>query len=178
MPRKAGPERAHFGGEDGMITETVGGHIKHFWRCNYCDFKIGGRVFANAKARIHLSGDVTLKNGMVGRVCEKAPEEVQKQFALLERSKRADARNKALTRKRGNEMLAASPSPEQKQKRSRQTQLPFIHTTLPDTDVDDAWGLACFGLDIAAHKINDELFRDAVRATQRSSNRLLCFVTI
>ena len=44
MPREPGPERAHFGGEDGLITEiTTGGRRKYFWRCMYCSFIIGGK---------------------------------------------------------------------------------------------------------------------------------------
>ena len=73
MPRRAGPERQHFGGDNGLVTETSNGTTKHYWKYNYCDFKLGGKVFANSKARIHLSGDPELTNGIIAKVCKLAP---------------------------------------------------------------------------------------------------------
>jgi len=39
-----------------------------------------------------------------------------------------------------------------------------------DDAVDNAWGEAFFGLDIAARKIEHPLFRGAIEATQRSKS--------
>ena len=81
MPKHVGPERAHFGGEYGLITETrENGRPRYFWRCSHCNFQLGGKVFPNEKARIHLSGDASLRNGMISMVCSLVPEDVQKQF--------------------------------------------------------------------------------------------------
>lgn len=86
MPRKLGPERAHF---NGPIQETQSnGSSRYFWRCNYCNYEIGGQTFQNMKARIHLSGDSKLRNGIVANVCERAPEEIQEQFGALVVAKR------------------------------------------------------------------------------------------
>ena len=68
MPREVGPEKRHFGGEDGLITETTGGPTRHFWRCVFCNWEMGGENFQNNKARIHLSGDHNLRNGLVSIV--------------------------------------------------------------------------------------------------------------
>jgi len=86
MPRKLGPERSHF---DGPIQETQSnGSSRYFWRCNYCKYEIGGQTFQNRKARIHLSGDLKLRNGIVANVCERAPEEIKEQFGALVAAKR------------------------------------------------------------------------------------------
>ena len=86
MPRKLGPERAHF---EGPIQETnASGTSKYYWRCNYCTYQLGGQVFQNRKARIHLSGDLKLRNGIVAKVCDKAPEEIKQKFAELVTAKR------------------------------------------------------------------------------------------
>ena len=174
MPKKLGPERAHFGGEHGLITETSGDTTKYYWRCEFCNWEMGGKCFGNEKARIHLSGDVNLKNGQIANLCEKAPEHVKKQFSELERAKRLERLQKANTRKRGIELMNANPlSPTNAKKRSRQSTLPFSpQKLLSDQEVDDAWGLACFGLDLAPNKLNDPLFRNAFHATQNSSKRL------
>ena len=73
MPRQAGPERSHFGGEHGLISETQNGEVKYYWKCMYCGWKVGGKSFQNQKARVHLSGDATLKSGLIMELCEKAP---------------------------------------------------------------------------------------------------------
>ena len=176
MPREAGPERAHFGGEQGLVTELVGGKTKHFWRCDFCGWQLGGKCFANSKARIHLSGDPTLKNGMVADVCDLAPAKIKAQFQALERLKRTEKEQKQLTRKRGAELMAATPSPSSKKSKRtnfRQPQIPFSPVTPTNTDefVDSAWGMAFFGLDIAPNKIDNPLFKEAIHATQRSSSR-------
>ena len=86
MPRKLGPERAHF---DGPIKEThANGTSRNYWRCNYCLFEIGGKCFQNQKARIHLSDNVTLRNGVVAKICTAAPEHVKEQFSDLVKEKR------------------------------------------------------------------------------------------
>ena len=51
-------------------------------------YEIGGQTFQNMKARIHLSGDLKLRNGIVANVCEQAPEEIQEQFGALVVAKR------------------------------------------------------------------------------------------
>ena len=88
MPKDAGPERKHFGGDKGLITEVSGGKTRYFWRCNFCKHEIGDKSFPNAKARVHLSGDVTLKTGLISVLCPKAPSDVKEQFALLEKTRR------------------------------------------------------------------------------------------
>ena len=76
MVRIIGPERDHFGGEDGLCTEICNGKCSYYWKCMYCNFQIGGKNFPNVKARIHLSGDPSLRNGMISTVCSNAPNEV------------------------------------------------------------------------------------------------------
>ena len=176
MPKKLGPERSHFGGEHGLITEIIGGATKYYWRCEFCNWEMGDKSFANAKARIHLSGDPKLKNDQIANVCEKAPDNIKEQFAALERSKRVEKKQKDITRKRGIELMNGDRSSPviTKRKKSKQITLPFASSqTLSDREVDNAWGMACFGLDLAANKFNDPLFRDALHATQNSSKRLL-----
>ena len=176
MPKKLGPERSHFGGEHGLITEINGGTAKYYWRCEFCNWQLGGKSFANAKARIHLSGDPQLKNGQVANLCTKAPDDIQEKFAKLERQKRLDRQQREITRKRGLELMQ---SPASKRRKSKQITLPFKSSrTLPDREVDDAWGLACFGLDIPPNKLSDPLFRDAFFAAQNSSKRLVIYIKI
>ena len=100
MPRKAGPERKHFGGEGGMITETQNGVVSYYWKCMYCGWKVGGKYFQNKKARVHLSGDPDLRNGLITEVYQKAPEVVKQEFALLERQKRVEQQQLVASRKR------------------------------------------------------------------------------
>ena len=88
MPRELGPERQHFGGADGLISETRLGKTRFFWRCMHCSWEMGGKNFQNNKARIHLSGDPSLRNGLVSSVCTVAPEYVKTKFVNLERGKR------------------------------------------------------------------------------------------
>ena len=88
IPRKIGPERTYFGGEGGLVTETHLGRTKYYWRCQFCNFTLGGKNFANAKARIHLSGDNALRTGLISAVCPNAPDDVKKKFSDLEREKR------------------------------------------------------------------------------------------
>ena len=46
MTREIGQEKTHFGGRDGLITETTGGWHKHnFWRCEFCSWELGGKTF-------------------------------------------------------------------------------------------------------------------------------------
>ena len=86
MPRKLGPERAHF---NGPIKETQSnGSSRYFWRCNYCTYELGGQVFQNKKARIHLSGDLKLRNGIIANVCQRAPEQIKQEFGDLVAVKR------------------------------------------------------------------------------------------
>ena len=169
MSRQVGPERAHFGGKNGLITETSNHVTRYYWRCIHCGYELGGKNFQNAKARIHLSGDPGLRNGTIANLCAKAPEKVQQQFALLERQKRVEKEQKAAQRKRAAELMCATPSPVHKRKRSTQRTLSFHNNNSMDEDVDLAWGKAFFGLDIAPAKISHPLFREAIYATQKSS---------
>ena len=178
MPKKAGPERSHFGGETGLIMEEVGGIKRYFWRCKYCGWCIGGKTFANQKARIHLAGEPTLKNGLVSQLCPSAPETIRKQMAEAEIERRQKKKATEISRKRGAELMAATP-PEKRQRGGLvQSPLPFTATGRKNhEEVDDAWGLAFFGLDIAPHKIDSPLFKEAVYATQQA-NRFVSLLII
>ena len=165
MPRKAGPERKHFGGEGGMITETQNGVVSYYWKCMYCGWKVGGKYFQNKKARVHLSGDPDLRNGLITEVCQKAPEVVKQEFALLERQKRVEQQQLVASRKRALELLSMSKTKHKKQK-----SLPFQRAVVPNDVVDDAWALAFFGLDIAPSKISSLLFRDAIATTIKAKS--------
>ena len=163
MPRERGPEHKHFGGADGLITETVHGVPKYYWRCNFCKGTIGGKIFPNAKARIHLSGDKSLRNGMIVTVCPRAPDEIKEQFVGIIKHKEAQKKLKLQKRKRAEELRRSNSlsSP------AKQTRLGFgKHNSMSDEDVDEAWGRAFFGLDIAWNKINKSLFRSAIEATK------------
>ena len=85
MSRSLGSERAHFGGEGGLVTETSLGRTRYFWWCayRYCDWEMGGKNFQNNKTRIHLSGDPKLRNGLVSRVCLAAPSTAKNQGNLM-----------------------------------------------------------------------------------------------
>ena len=170
MSKDAGPERKHFGGDKGLKTEVSGGKTRYFWRCNFCKHEIGDKSFPNAKARVHLSGDVTLKTGLISVLCPKAPSDVKEQFALLEKTRRLQRAAKQRSRKRGLELMQSSPALQTTTpKRCRQRKLLFpVTSNLPDEDVNDAWGRAFFGLDIAANKLADPLFREAIHATKKS----------
>ena len=165
MPRLVGEERKHFGGEDGLYTEIAHGKPRYFWRCKFCNWELGGKNFQNDKARIHLSGDPSLRNGLISVVCPRAPDEVKRRFTLLEQSKRMEKDQRHQKRKRGLALLNPRNSPVTKQTRLRATL-----STLAHEDVDDSWGEAFFGLDIAAFKIAHPLFREAIAVTQRSKS--------
>ena len=107
MPRSLGPERAHFGGEGGLVTETSLGRTRYFWRCAYCNWEMGGKNFQNNKARIHLSGDPKLRNGLVSSVCTAAPDNIKQQFSAIERLKRDNKRRASAKRRRAKEILGA-----------------------------------------------------------------------
>ena len=108
MSRRSGPERAHFGGELGLVTETNNNDSpKYFWRCVHYNYHLGYKIFPNAKARIHLSGDTSLRNGMISQVCTRAPEDVQKKFRAIIKAKEEDRQRKNAKRKRVAELLEA-----------------------------------------------------------------------
>ena len=134
----------------------------------HCGFQLGGKCFPNAKARIHLSGNSSLRNGSVSQLCTKAPEEVNRQFTLLEQTKRSAKHQKDVQRKRATELMCATPSPVIKRNRRIQGTLPFHRQIAKDDDVDLAWGKAFFGLDIAPAKISHPLFREAICTSQQS----------
>lgn len=168
MPRHVGPERAHFGGVNGLITETQNGCTTYSWKCMHCGWKLGGKNFQNVKARIHLSGDLSLRNGMISKVCDKAPPEIQKQFTALEKEKRIGKDQQSRSRKRAQELLQSSPAIVPSKKSRLQQRLPFVSEILSGEQVDDAWALCFFGLDIAPNKLIQPLFREAITATQKS----------
>ena len=70
-----------------------------------------------------------------------------------------------MKRKRKQHLLSPKPKPKAKQSKLHISPSRLV----PDDEVDDAWGRAFFGLDIAANKASNELFREAIAATKRSS---------
>ena len=169
MPREAGPERKHFGGDNGLIHESGPGYDKYFWKCVHCGWQLGGKVFPNAKARIHLSGDNSLRNGSIAKVCDKAPEAIQNKFATICRAKIAAKDAELQSRKRAaallqSEKFGGSPA--------KQSKLGFrSRHELPDEAVNLCWVKAVFGLDIAANKVDKDLFREAIQATKRAREK-------
>ena len=143
-------------------------------------WELGDKCFANTKTRIHLSGDPRLKNGQVSNLCTKAPDNIKEKFAKLklERQKRIDKQHREMTRKRDIDLIHSNPSsPVNKRRKSKQITLPFTSSqTLSDREVDNSWGLTCFGLDIPPNKLNDPLCRDAFHTTQNSSKRLVIYM--
>ena len=141
MPRRVGPERSHFGGASGLITEIQNGRTTYHWKCMHCNFRIGGKCFPNEKARIHLSGDTTLRNGMIARVCDSAPDEVKAQFVKLQKDKLERKLLNLQKRKRAQVLLAAKglSSP------AKQARLALVTRTLADEVVDDCWGKVFLG---------------------------------
>ena len=167
MPRKIGPERTYFGGEGGLVTETHLGRTKYYWRCQFCNFTLGGKNFANAKARIHLSGDNALRTGLISAVCPNAPDDVKKKFSDLEREKRQQRQKNYAKKRRAAELLSQKKPKEAGTPPQKQSKLGYRAKATAE-EVDKAWGEAFFGLDIAANKINSPLFREAIRMTRKS----------
>ena len=174
MPRGAGPERFHFGGQTGLNTLMVNGKATYYWLCQYCGFKLGGKSFQVRKARIHLSGNNSLRNGLIAQVCTKAPPSIKEQFYEREIENTSKLNQEAASHKRSAELMASSPqltSPAAAaaaRKKRKQSTLPFCLTTC-DEEVDNVWGKAFFGLNIAANKISHPLFREAIDATVQST---------
>lgn len=148
-----------------MVSQFRNGKQTWYWECMHCHWKMGGKVFQNAKARIHLSGDVNLRTGIITVVCDKAPTKVMAEFSELERQKRKEKVLKMKSRKRAAELLQQN-SPAKRGK--SQQKLPFAKAIVSDEDVDSAWARVFFGLDMAAHKISHPLFRSAIAATKKS----------
>ena len=166
MGREKGPEREHFGGDDGLFTETTGGDkIRYFWRCEFCNWELGGQNFQNSKARVHLSGADELRNGMISNLCVEAPPEVREKFKALELAKRKEAKEKKSKRKRANELLQRQ---KKKAKKAGQSTLGFGPTCVGDDEVDDAWGEVFFGLDMPVAKLKTDLWRYAIELTKKS----------
>ena len=168
MGREPGPERSHFGGSGGLITLHQNGKVSYSWKCIHCGWHLGGKNFQNSKARIHLSGDSSLRSGLISQVCDSAPAEIMEQFALLERVSRKEKAAKKASRKRANELMQSSPSAPHK--RAKQSRLPFSKKVVTNKVVDEAWALAFYGLDLPANKIVHPLFRDTIHATKQSSS--------
>ena len=111
-----------------------------------------------------MSGDPALRNGIVSKVCDAAPADVKARFSVLVLTKRKQKDEETQKRKRAGALLkikGAGASP------FKQSKLRY-RTSLPDADVDLAWGRAFFGLDIPVAKISMPLFREAMVATQQS----------
>ena len=71
-----------------------------------------------------------------------------------------------MKRKRKQQLISASP----KATKAKQSKLSISPSRLmQDEEVDNAWGRAFFGLDMAPNKASTELFREAICATKRSS---------
>ena len=84
MPRNACPFWAHFGGAGGMIETIDGEGNKTFhWQFRYCSFKLPSKHFSAVKARIHLSGDVHLRSGLINQVCMSSPTAVMAQMSTM-----------------------------------------------------------------------------------------------
>ena len=127
MSRQVGPEREHFGGEDRLYTEVVHGKPRYFWKYNHCNWELGDKNFQNSKERIHLSGDPSLRNGLISVVCPRDPDEVKRRFTLLEQSKRMETQLRCQKRKRGLTLtLNPQNSPVAKQTRLRATLVTFV----------------------------------------------------
>lgn len=176
MPRSLGPERAHFGGEDGLITKQFRGKTTYSWACNFCGFELGGQTLPNRKARIHLSGNPELRDGTISQVCPKAPDKIKKQFTDIELQKRKDKVEEAVSRKRAAELMAASPEYVAKKKRplssKKQSTLGFTRLgSLKANEVDDAWTRCFCALDMAPHKIESSFFKAALEATKNSPSK-------
>ena len=169
MPREIGPEWEYFGGSDGLVSETCNGKTKYFWRCQYCNFALGGKHFQNEKACIHLSGDPQLRNGQISVVCSSAPQDVKLQFGELVRSKRKEKEENRMRQKRKSALLNSKVVTNVKQSKLR-----LSPAKLGDNQVDEAWATAFFALDIPANKISHTLFREAIAATQRSRVGYVC----
>ena len=144
--------------------------VSYFWKCSFCEFKIGGKAFATEKARIHLSGCNEFRNGLIAQVCVRAPAHIKKKFCALVVQKRQEKEEQARSKKRARELMEAN-SPQvspvaSRARRSRQQRLSaFCQYTERDA-VDDAWGKAFFGLDIAGNKIDAPLFKEAIATTK------------
>ena len=89
---------------------SIYGYVQKFATANtvvimHYNFQIGGKNFPNVKARIHLSGDPSLRNGMISTVCSSAPNEVKVQFINLVRAKRLEKEERFRKRKRRDELM-------------------------------------------------------------------------
>ena len=173
MGRTLGPERAHFGGEDGLIIRKKRGKISYSWACAFCKFEIGGQCFPNRKARIHLSGNSELRDGSISQLCSKAPDVIKKQFSAIEIAKRKQKDQDNATHKRAAELMEASPEfVKQKPKAKRQTKLGFCQLgSLKSNEVDDAWAKCFCVLDIAPNKVDSPFFKAALEATKKSPRK-------
>ena len=167
MPRELGPERTYFGGEGGLVTETHLGRTRYYWRCQFCNWTLGGKNFQNVKARIHLSGNNALRTGMIAIVCPNAPDDIKKKFSDLEREKRTQRQKTFAKKRRAAELLSQKKNKEGGTPPQKQSKLRY-RTKAAGEEVDKAWGEAFFGLDIATNKIAHPLFRETIRMTRRS----------
>jgi len=119
----------------------------------------------DTQARVHLSGDPSLRNGLISQVCTKAPDAVKIQFTALTKQKLADKSRKQVKRKRMGELMRSNSwgSP------SKQSKLEITaRSSMADQAVDNAWGRAFFGLDVAINKVDHPLFREAIEATKQA----------
>lgn len=62
------------------------------WKCNYYSFKLLSKKFSSAEARIHLSGDVLLRSGLITHVFKNALTQVMsKMHDLIVSKKKSSA---------------------------------------------------------------------------------------
>ena len=130
---------------------------------------VGRKNFQNNKARIHLSGDHSLRNGLVSRVCSAAPDRIKRKFVTLERVKRDRKRTRIAKRARDKELLA-------KNKKSRspthQSKLGYRNKATAE-QVDHVWGETV----LAATSLSPKLItrcseRQSLRQKKQSGVRL------
>ena len=161
-----------------MITTIDGeGNKTYHWKCQYCDFKLLSKQFSAAKARIHLTGDVQLRSGLINQVCTSSPTEVMCQMSAMIAAKRDRRTLKAASRSHKRELTNATMRADAGKK---QTTIDTYAPPATSTSVDQALGEMFFGLSIAPNKANSPLFTkaiDAVKAAPRlykppNSNKL------
>ena len=122
---------------------------------------------------MHLSGDTSLRNGLISQVCTKAPDDIKEQFADITKKKREEKERAQAKRKRMGELMRSNSwggSPSKQSKLEIKTR-----SSLKDETVDDAWGKAFFGLDISPNKVDHALFKEAIEATKQAKIKfVLC----
>jgi hypothetical protein len=165
IPRKACSSHANFGGTNGCIGDVDHeGNATAHWKCNYCSFKLLSKQFGSAKARIHLSGDVSLRSGLITHVCEAVSTQVMSEMhdLIVLKKKSSAAKSNKTVHKR--EMIVAKHRTQASAK--KQITLIDMVPNCTATDVDLKVGEMIFGLDITPFKAAHHLFKDAMYAVE------------